>query len=61
MTLFQAPRELHVALAKHPTAESKAKSLARKGVVMKWNCLRRQNRFFDALYDACESEWYRGG
>jgi hypothetical protein len=31
-----------------------------KGVVVKWNCLRKQNHFFDALYYASAAGWYCG-
>jgi len=54
MTLFQTAPEEHLALAKHLTAEKKVeKFVAGKGVVAKWERLRRQNHWFDALYNAC--------
>jgi phage terminase large subunit GpA-like protein len=59
MTLFQAPRELHMSIAKHLTAEVKSEEFVPgKGSVVKWTCLRRQNHFFDALYYASAAGWY---
>jgi phage terminase large subunit GpA-like protein len=55
MTLYKArdPHE-HLALAKHLTAEAKTEEFVTgKGVVVKWEKLRRQNHFLDALYNAC--------
>jgi hypothetical protein len=44
----------HLALAKHLTAEAKAEEfVAGKGVIVRWERLRRQNHYFDALYNAC--------
>jgi hypothetical protein len=61
MTLFQAPRELHMSMTKHLAAEVKSEEFVPgKGVVGKWNCLRRQNHFFDALYYASAAGWYCG-
>jgi hypothetical protein len=54
MTLFQAAPEEHLALAKHLTAEKKVEEfVAGRGVVIRWERLRRQNHWFDALYNAC--------
>jgi hypothetical protein len=54
MTLFQAAPQEHLALAKHLTAETKTEQFVPgKGVVAKWERLRRQNHWFDALYNAC--------
>jgi hypothetical protein len=54
MTLFKAPPLEHLALAKHLTAETKTEEfVAGKGVVTKWERIRRQNHWFDALYNAC--------
>ncbi len=54
MTLFTAAPQEHLALAKHLTAETKTEQfVAGKGVVMKWERLRRQNHWLDALYNAC--------
>lgn len=55
MTLYQSakPQE-HLALAKHLTAEVKTEEFVQgKGVVAKWERLRKQNHWFDALYNAC--------
>lgn len=54
MTLFKAQPQEHLALAKHLTAEVKTEEfIAGKGVVTKWERLRRQNHWFDTLYNAC--------
>ena len=54
MSLFRAAPQEHLALAKHLTAETKAEEfVAGRGVVVKWERLRRQNHWFDALYNAC--------
>jgi hypothetical protein len=56
MTLCAAkdPQE-HLSLAKHLTAEARTEEYvaARGGVAVKWERLRRQNHWFDALYNAC--------
>jgi len=55
LTLFHTlnPND-HLSLAKHLTAETKTEEfVAGKGVVTKWERLRRQNHWFDALYNAC--------
>ena len=54
MTFFSAMPQEHLALAKHLTAERKTEEfVAGKGVAVKWERLRRQNHWFDALYNAC--------
>ena len=54
MTLFQAAPQEHLALAKHLTAEAKIEEfVSGRGVVVKWERLRKQNHWFDALYNAC--------
>jgi phage terminase large subunit GpA-like protein len=61
MTLFEAPPQQHLALAKHLTAEVKTEEfVAGKGVIVKWERLRRQNHWFDALYNACAAGHYCG-
>ena len=61
MTLFQATPQEHLALAKHLTAEVKTEEfVAGKGVVVKWQRLRRQNHWFDAIYNACAAGHYCG-
>jgi hypothetical protein len=50
-----------LSLAKHLTAEAKTEEfIPVRGVVTKWECLRRQNHFFDALYYASAAGWYCG-
>jgi hypothetical protein len=54
MTLFQAQPKEHLSFAKHLTAEVKTEEfLSGKGLVTKWERLRRSNHWFDALYNAC--------
>jgi hypothetical protein len=54
MTLFHATAQEHLALARHLTAEVKTEEfVAGKGVVVRWERLRRQNHWLDALYNAC--------
>jgi len=55
LTLFHTvnPND-HLSLAKHLTAETKTEEfVAGKGVVTRWERLRRQNHWFDDLYNAC--------
>jgi hypothetical protein len=61
MSLFRAAPQEHLALAKHLTAETKTEEfVAGKGVVVKWQRLRRQNHWFDALYNACAAGYLCG-
>jgi hypothetical protein len=61
MSFFQAPPYEHLALAKHLTAETKAEEfIAGKGVVTRWERVRRQNHWFDALYNAAAAGWLCG-
>lgn len=61
MTLFQAPVHEHLSLAKHLTAEKKTEEfIAGKGVVTKWERIRRNNHWFDALYNACVAGHHAG-
>jgi hypothetical protein len=61
MTLFKAQAIEHLSLAKHLTAETKTEEfIAGKGVVVKWERIRRQNHWFDALYNACVAGHARG-
>jgi hypothetical protein len=54
MTLFQALPQDHLSLAKHQTAEAKVEEFVQgKGMVVRWEQLRRQNHWLDALYNAC--------
>jgi hypothetical protein len=34
--------------------------VAGKGVIVNWECIRRSNHFFDALYYAAAAGWYCG-
>jgi phage terminase large subunit GpA-like protein len=61
MTLFQASPQEHLALAKHLTAEVKTEEfVAGKGVVVKWERLRKQNHWLDALYNASAAGYFCG-
>jgi hypothetical protein len=61
MTLFRASPQEHLPLAKHLTAEKKTDQfIAGKGVIVKWERLRRQNHWLDALYNACAAGNYCG-
>jgi len=61
MTLFQAAPQEHLALTKHLTAETKTEEfVAGRGVIEKWERLRRQNHWFDALYNACAAAHLSG-
>ena len=54
MTLFQAPPHEHLSLAKHLTAERKVEEfMPGRGVVTRWERIRKNNHWFDALYNAC--------
>lgn len=59
--LFQASPVEHMAFAKHLTAEVKYEEfVAGKGLVTKWERRRKQNHWFDALYNACVAAHYCG-
>lgn len=61
MTLFQASAQEHLAFAKHLTAEVKTEEfITGKGMVTKWERRRKQNHWFDALYNACAAGHYCG-
>ena len=61
MSLYQAVPHEHLSLAKHLTAERKTEEfVAGKGVVTKWERVRRQNHWFDALYNACAAGYLCG-
>jgi hypothetical protein len=54
MTMFTASPQEHLALAKHLMAEAKTEEFViGRGVVVKWERLRRHNHWLDALYNAC--------
>ena len=61
MTIFQSPPHEHLSLAKHLTAERKTEEFVPgKGVVTKWERIRKNNHWFDALYNACAAGHYAG-
>jgi phage terminase large subunit GpA-like protein len=61
MTLFAAPPAEHLSFAKHLTAETKTEEyVAGRGVVTKWERVRKNNHWFDALYNACALGHYAG-
>ena len=54
LTLFQAPSHVHLSLAKRLTAERQTEEfVVGKGVVTRWERIRRSNHWLDALYNAC--------
>ena len=61
MTLYQAAPQEHLSLAKHLTAETKTEEfVAGKGVVVRWERVRKPNHWFDALYNACAAGHFCG-
>lgn len=61
LTFFQGTPNDHLAIAKHLTAEKKTEEfIAGKGVVAKWERVRRNNHWFDALAYACAIAHYCG-
>jgi phage terminase large subunit GpA-like protein len=61
MTLYRAPAQDHLSLAKHLTAEVKTEEfVAGKGVVTKWERVRKQNHWLDALYNSCVAGYGTG-
>ncbi|QDV25884.1 Phage terminase large subunit (GpA) [Aureliella helgolandensis] len=61
ITLFQASATEHLSFAKHLTAEVKTEEfISGKGMVTKWDRKRKQNHWFDALYNACAAGHYCG-
>jgi hypothetical protein len=54
LPLFQGTPQEHLAISKHPTAQTKTEEfIAGKGLVVRWERQKRQNHWFDALYTAC--------
>lgn len=52
--LCQAQPKEYLSFARHLTAELKTEEfISGKGLVTKWERLRRSNHWFDALYNAC--------
>jgi phage terminase large subunit GpA-like protein len=61
LTLYKANAEEHLSLAKHLTAERKIEQfVVGKGVVIKWERVRKQNHWLDALYNASAAGHYSG-
>ena len=61
MTLYAARPSDHQSFVKHLTAESKTEEyVAGRGVVTKWERVRKNNHWFDALYNACALGHYAG-
>jgi phage terminase large subunit GpA-like protein len=61
ITFHKAPPNEHLALAKHLTAEAKTEEfVAGKGVVVKWERIRRTNHWLDALGYACAAASFAG-
>jgi hypothetical protein len=61
LSLFQAPVLDHLPLAKHLTAERKTEEfVVGRGVTIKWERIRKQNHWFDALYNACAAGYHAG-
>ncbi|MEZ6152363.1 MAG: terminase gpA endonuclease subunit [Pirellulaceae bacterium] len=61
ITFFQASPTEHLSFAKHLTAEVKTEEfISGKGMVTKWDRKRKQNHWFDALYNACAAGHYCG-
>jgi hypothetical protein len=61
LTFYQAPPQEHLALAKHLTAERKTEEfVVGRGVTIKWERIRKQNHWFDALYNACAAGYHAG-
>ena len=55
MTLFSTPDpQEHLGFARHLTAEVRVEQfIAGKGVQIRWERVRKQNHYLDALYNAC--------
>lgn len=61
MTLFQASPSEHLSFAKHLTAERQVEEfVAGKGNIVKWVRDKKNNHWFDALYNACAAGHYCG-
>jgi hypothetical protein len=51
---YRSSQSTFLEFARHLTAEAKAEEFAAdKGLVTKWERLRRNNHWLDALYNAC--------
>lgn len=61
MTLYSALPQEHLTFAHHLTAEKKVEEFVPgKNVVVKWQRVRKQNHWLDALYNACAAGQYAG-
>jgi len=61
MTLFQAMPRDHFSIAKHFTSERQVEEyVAGRGIVTRWERMRRQNHWFDALYLSCAAGHFCG-
>ena len=61
LTLYAAPPQEHLTFAHHLTAEKKVEEFVPgKNVVVKWQRVRKQNHWLDALYNACAAGQYAG-
>ena len=61
LTLFEAPPNTHLAFIKHLTAEVKTEEfVAGRGLKVKWERIRKQNHWLDALYNACAAGHFAG-
>lgn len=61
LRLFNAPPNDHLSLAKHLTAERKTEEFVTgKGLIVRWEPIRRQNHWLDALYNACAAGHFTG-
>jgi phage terminase large subunit GpA-like protein len=61
MTFFSAQRQEHLGLARHLTAEIKTEEfVAGKGATIRWQCVRRDNHWLDALSYACVAGHFCG-
>jgi hypothetical protein len=61
MTLYKAPSQEHLSLAKHLTAEVKTEEFVPgKGVVTEWERIRKQNQWLDALSNSCVAGYGAG-
>lgn len=61
MTLYQAVPHEHLSLAKHLTAERQVEEfIAGRGVVTRWERVRKNNHWLDSLYNAAAAGYLAG-
>ncbi|QDU28516.1 Phage terminase large subunit (GpA) [Anatilimnocola aggregata] len=61
LTFYQAGPHEHLALARHLTAETKVEEfIAGQGVVTRWERIRKDNHWLDAIYNACAAGYLAG-